>query len=112
TGRRARARQRSRGRDGDAGRCRSRARPSRASKPRAPETRVKPFLGLRTTEEAWDELDSSRPLGTEVVPARSALGRVLAKPVTAREDVPHFFRSNMDGFAVRAADTTGASDES
>ncbi|HXC52109.1 MAG TPA: gephyrin-like molybdotransferase Glp [Candidatus Limnocylindrales bacterium] len=73
---------------------------------------MKPFLRLRTTEEAWDELASSRPLGTEVVPARSALGRVLAKPVTAREDVPHFFRSNMDGFAVRAADTTGASDES
>jgi molybdopterin molybdotransferase len=36
---------------------------------------------------------------------------VLAEAVTAREDVPHFLRSNMDGFAVRAADTFAASEE-
>jgi len=73
---------------------------------------VKPFLKLRTTEEAWAELATSRPLDSETIPARSALGRVLAEAVTAREDVPHFFRSNMDGFAVQAADTFGASEES
>ena len=73
---------------------------------------MKPFLRLRTTEEAWSELATSRVLATEVVPVRTALGRVLAVPVTAREDVPHFFRSNMDGFAVVAADTSAASDES
>ena len=34
--------------------------------------------------------------------------RVLAADVVARVDVPGFDRSNMDGFAVRAADTFGA----
>jgi len=73
---------------------------------------VKPFLRLRTTEEAYAELARTTALGVETIGARAALGRVLAEPVTAREDVPHFFRSNMDGFAVRAADTFGASEES
>lgn len=73
---------------------------------------MKPFLRLKTTEEAWDALAAVAALGTETIPAREALGRVLAAPVTAREDVPHFFRSNMDGFAVRAADTAGAAEES
>lgn len=73
---------------------------------------MKPFLRLKTTAEALAEIARARPLGTETIGARSALGRVLAEAVTAREDVPHFFRSNMDGFAVRAADTAGASEES
>lgn len=72
---------------------------------------MKPFLRLRTSEEAYAELARTRPLASEIVAARTALGRVLAEPVTAREDVPHFFRSNMDGFAVRAADTFSASEE-
>lgn len=37
-----------------------------------------------------------------------ALGRVLAVDVTAMVDVPGFDRSNVDGFAVRAVDTSGA----
>ena len=40
----------------------------------------------------------------------AALGRVLAADVIAPVDAPPFDRSNVDGFAVRAADTTGASD--
>ncbi len=71
----------------------------------------KPFLRLCTSDEAWAALATVTPLGTETVAARGALGRVLAEAVTAREDVPHFFRSNMDGFAVRAADTAEAGDE-
>ncbi|MFN2425586.1 MAG: gephyrin-like molybdotransferase Glp [Candidatus Binatia bacterium] len=72
---------------------------------------MKPFLRLLTTEEAYAELARTTALGVETVPARTALARVLAEPVTAREDVPHFFRSNMDGFAVLAADTFAASEE-
>ncbi|MGZ8754414.1 MAG: molybdopterin biosynthesis protein, partial [Acidimicrobiia bacterium] len=45
---------------------------------------------------------------TEKVGLASALGRVLADDVMALVDVPAFDRSNMDGFAVRAADTFGA----
>jgi putative molybdopterin biosynthesis protein len=50
-----------------------------------------------------------RPLGSEIVPLSQALGRVLAHPVHADVDVPGFDRANVDGFAVRAVDTAGAS---
>ncbi|MFN2375632.1 MAG: molybdopterin molybdotransferase MoeA, partial [Candidatus Binatia bacterium] len=74
---------------------------------------MKPFLSLKTTEEALAELAARTvALGAETVGTREALGRVLAEDVTAREDVPHFFRSNMDGFAVRARDTFSAGEES
>ena len=49
---------------------------------------------------------------TEIVPLETALGRVLAGEVTARETLPSFARSMMDGYAVRAADTGGASEQS
>jgi molybdopterin molybdotransferase len=43
-----------------------------------------------------------RPLDTEEVAVKDALGRVLAEDVTADGDVPAFANSAMDGFAVRA----------
>ncbi|KKM11977.1 hypothetical protein SY88_05900 [Clostridiales bacterium PH28_bin88] len=49
-----------------------------------------------------------RPGGTEEVPILSALGRVLAQDVRAREDIPPFDRSPLDGYAVRAEDLAGA----
>jgi putative molybdopterin biosynthesis protein len=52
-----------------------------------------------------------RPLEAEVVPLACALGRVLAEDVVAPLDVPSFDRSNVDGFAVQAADTFGASED-
>jgi len=51
------------------------------------------------------------PLGLENVPLDAALGRVLAADVVSPVDVPSFDRSNVDGFAVRAEDTFGASEE-
>ena len=51
------------------------------------------------------------PLGEERVPLAGALGRVLARDVVAGVDVPGFDRASVDGFAVRASDTDGASDE-
>jgi putative molybdopterin biosynthesis protein len=51
-----------------------------------------------------------RPLGCEQVPLSLALNRVLAETVVASLDVPGFDRSNVDGFAVRASDTAGASE--
>ncbi len=50
------------------------------------------------------------PRGTEVVPLDDALGRVLAGDVVSPVDVPSFDRSNVDGFAVVAEDTFGASE--
>src|SRR6202023_3582030 len=51
-----------------------------------------------------------KPLPAETVALADALGRVLAADVVAPIDVPPFDRSGVDGFAVRAADTAGASD--
>lgn len=45
------------------------------------------------------------------VPLAEALGLVTSVPVDAAEDVPPFDNTAMDGFAVRAADTAGATDE-
>ncbi len=46
----------------------------------------------------------------ERVPIRQALGRVTAEPVVARLSSPHYHAAAMDGFAVRAADTIGATE--
>ncbi len=51
------------------------------------------------------------PRGIDTVPLDAALGRVLAADVISPVDVPSFDRSNVDGFAVVAEDTFGASEE-
>jgi molybdopterin molybdotransferase/putative molybdopterin biosynthesis protein len=51
-----------------------------------------------------------RPLGDETVSLSQALGRILAHTVVANVDVPGFDRSSVDGFAVRADDTVGATE--
>lgn len=45
---------------------------------------------------------------SETVALDAALGRVVAAEITAAVDVTPFDRANVDGFAVRAADTFGA----
>src|SRR5271156_6122798 len=52
-----------------------------------------------------------RALPAEEVPLAEALGRVLAADVAAPVDVPGFDRANVDGFAVRAEDTFGATED-
>src|SRR5919112_1808165 len=51
------------------------------------------------------------PRGVERVPLNAAFGRVLATDVVSPVDVPSFDRSNVDGFAVVAENTFGASEE-
>ena len=50
------------------------------------------------------------PLSAEAVSLADARTRVLAHGVVAAFDAPPFDRANVDGFALRAADTVGASD--
>ena len=50
------------------------------------------------------------PVGTEVVRLHEASGRVLAAPFAATEDLPVHARSVMDGYAVRAADVSTATE--
>ena len=57
-------------------------------------------------------LERVGPLGTESVPLREAFDRILADDIESVDPVPGFDNSSMDGFAVRAADTSGASPES
>ena len=54
-------------------------------------------------------LERVTPLDAEKVALRDALGRVLAEDVESADAVPGFDNSAMDGYAVRAADTGGAS---
>ena len=72
------------------------------------------FLEVLDRDEAerrWRAAIRVAHAGIEEVALAEALGRVLAEDVRAEVDVPGFDRSNMDGFAVRAADTFGASEE-
>jgi putative molybdopterin biosynthesis protein len=75
--------------------------------------RQEQFLEVVSPEEARARFArrvvSARP-GAETVALAEALGRVLAHDVVALADAPPFDRSNVDGFAVRAADAVGASE--
>lgn len=68
------------------------------------------FLKVKTADEVLELLQQLPPLTSEKVPLDAACGRVLAAPMTAPEPVPHFDRATMDGYAVRARDTFGASE--
>ena len=57
-------------------------------------------------------IDAVSPLPAVRRPVTEALGLALAEPVTSPEDMPPFAHSAMDGFAVRSADTEGASEGS
>jgi len=75
--------------------------------------RQEQFLEVMSAEEARARFEKHldlKPLAPETVPLANVLGRVLAEDVVAAVDAPPFDRSNVDGFAVRAADTLGASD--
>ncbi len=76
--------------------------------------RQEQFLDVLTRDEAerrWRAALELQPLGEEQVPLDAAAGRLLARDISAPVDVPAFDRSNMDGFAVRAADTFGATEQ-
>ncbi len=68
------------------------------------------FFKVKTAQEVFESLGDIEPLGTESIPMRSALGRVLARDVESGEDLPGFHRSTVDGYALAARDTYGASE--
>jgi molybdopterin molybdotransferase len=68
-------------------------------------------LALRSVTEARALLAGFAPLPTEPVALWAAAGRVLAGDFVAPEPLPPLRRAAMDGFAVRAADVAGASDD-
>lgn len=72
---------------------------------------MRPFTSTISFDEARRRLDAAVvPITrTELVSLGSAGGRVSAEDVASSIDVPPFARSAMDGYAVIAADTSGAS---
>ena len=81
--------------------------PSRGA---ADDVRMRGFAHRQTVAAALAWLDAQlQPLGAEVVSLWSAAGRVLATAVVSDVDVPGFDRATMDGYAVIAGSTEGAS---
>ena len=68
------------------------------------------FFAVRPVSEALSEFRPSRRTDGERVALEAALGRVPAEPILAREALPGFARATVDGYAVRASDTYGASE--
>jgi len=74
--------------------------------------RQEQFLEVVSAAEARHRFEARvdhAPCGSEILPLAAALSRLIASDVIAPVDAPPFDRANVDGFAVRAADTVGAS---
>lgn len=69
------------------------------------------FLQLVPVQEALATAESlARPPRAEVILLESAAGRILAEDIPSADNIPGFDRSIVDGFAVLASDTIGASE--
>jgi molybdopterin molybdotransferase len=76
----------------------------------ADDVRMRGFAQRHTVEAAFGWLDAQlQPLDAEDVPVRHSAGRVLATSVVSCVDVPGFDRATMDGYALAAESTEGAS---
>jgi putative molybdopterin biosynthesis protein len=73
-------------------------------------------VALSQALESWHEALAAAglldPLGVETVPLDEANGRVTAEPVWAKISSPHYHAAAMDGYAVRAEETHGATETS
>ena len=66
--------------------------------------------GVEEAKELLGQYFQDFTLAVEELPIEQALGRYLAEDVISQIDVPHFRRSTVDGYAVLAKDTVGASE--
>src|SRR6185312_1403134 len=67
------------------------------------------FFKVLAPREALNVVLTVNPVGTEEIPSVRARARVLADELRSAVDLPHFHRAAMDGYAVIARDTFGAS---
>jgi len=66
-------------------------------------------MTLLSVEQARERILSQLiPVDTETIPLTACLNRVLSMDIVAADDLPPFNNSSMDGFAIRAADTSNA----
>ncbi len=68
------------------------------------------FFTVRTVSDALTSFRPGHITPVETVSLAAAYGRVPVSEIVAREALPGFDRSSVDGYAVRAADTYGASE--
>jgi molybdopterin molybdotransferase len=68
------------------------------------------FFTVKTVSQALTAFRPDHRTGIEQVALEAAWGRVPAGDVSAREALPGFDRSSVDGYAIRARDTFGASE--
>ena len=68
------------------------------------------FFKVRKPQEVLAMLDRFGPCGEETLHLDDAFRRVLSRDLVSPEDLPGFCRATMDGYAVRAKDTFGASE--
>ena len=73
---------------------------------------MKPFFEVTTIDKVLEYRFLFTPVGVGSVLLEAAEGRVLAEPAAADGPLPDFPRATMDGYAVRAASTFGASESS
>ncbi len=69
-----------------------------------------PAVPLAEARARFEALVDLRPLGPEELEAPRAIGRVTAGPILAALSSPHYHASAMDGYALRAESTYGASE--
>lgn len=71
---------------------------------------MKDFFNVVTIDQALAFCSVFSEVETETIALMDAFERILAEPVTATENLPDFRRSTMDGYAVRAASSFGATE--
>ena len=67
-------------------------------------------VSVKTAREIFDKNFNILPLQSEDISITSAAGRIITKDIVSPVDLPDFNRSSMDGYAVRAQDTFGATE--
>jgi molybdopterin molybdotransferase len=68
------------------------------------------FFNVKTTEEVLELVQGFQALGEEIVPLDKGFCRVLSKDIISPEDLPGFPRTSVDGYAIRAKDSFGATE--
>jgi molybdopterin molybdotransferase len=68
------------------------------------------YFKVKTTEEVLALVQGFQPVGEETVSLDRAHGRVLSKEILSPEDLPGFARTSVDGYAIKARDSFGATE--
>jgi molybdopterin molybdotransferase len=68
------------------------------------------FFNVKTTEEVLDLVRGFEPAGREQMPLSEAFDRVLSEDISSPENLPGFLRTTVDGYAIQARDSFGATE--